>query len=220
MRRYKRFLADVILDDGRPVTAHCPNSGSMKGCSEPGRPVYLSLHKKPGRKLPYTWELIDMGVSLVGVNTLVPNRLVKKAAQDGAIETLSGYSCVRSEVKVFEHSRIDLLFTAPNRRDCFVEVKNCTLVERGLALFPDAVTARGKKHLEDLTALVSQGHRALIFLLVQRMDASAFAPADSIDPNWGKALRRAASAGVQIVVFDTAISTEGICINKSLPVHL
>jgi sugar fermentation stimulation protein A len=220
VRRYKRFLADVILEDGRAVTAHCPNSGSMTGCSEPGRPVYLSLHQSASRKLPYTLELIDMGVSLVGVNTLVPNRLVKKAATDGVVKILSGYFAARSEVKVFDHSRIDLLLTAPGRRDCFVEVKNCTLVEKGLALFPDAVTLRGKKHLEDLTALAGLGHRALLFLLVQRMDASAFAPADSIDPNWGRALRAAANAGVEIAAFDTAISTEFICMGKSLPVHL
>ncbi|MDI6797895.1 MAG: DNA/RNA nuclease SfsA, partial [Desulfatibacillaceae bacterium] len=179
-----------------------------------------SYSQKPGRKLPYTWELIDMGDLLVGVNTLVPNRLVKKAAQDGAIKTLSGYSSVKSEIKVFDHSRIDLLFSSPGRRDCFVEVKNCTLVEGGLALFPDAVTTRGKKHLEDLTALAGQGKRALIFLLVQRMDASAFAPADAIDPAWGAALRSAANAGVEIAAFDTAISTEGIRMGKSLPVLL
>ena len=144
IRRYKRFLADVRLDTGQTVTAHCPNSGSMKACCQPGQPVFLSYHDNPKRKLKYTWELIQMPGSLVGVNTQVPNRLVAQAISSGMVEELTGYETVRREVKAGEGSRIDILLTSPNRRDCYVEVKNCTLVTDAVATFPDAVTVRGK----------------------------------------------------------------------------
>ena len=134
IQRYKRFLADVVLDDGRAVTAHCPNSGSMAGCNTPGQPVYLSQSDNPKRKLKYTWELIETPSSLVGVNTLVPNRLVARAAAAGRITELTGYARVATEVKVNTHSRLDLKLTGDGLPDCFVEIKNCTLVEKGVAL--------------------------------------------------------------------------------------
>ncbi len=219
-RRYRRFLADVALEDGSVVTAHCPNSGSMKGCSDPGRPVYLSLHDRPERKLKYTWELIRMPNSLVGVNTLVPNRLVPEAVKAGAIEALKGYDRIKAEVRSSPSSRIDLLLEKKGRRKCFVEIKNCTLVEDGIAAFPDAVTARGRKHLAELQDLIHRGHRSVMLFLVQRSDARRFQPAHSIDPEYGKALRRAHAAGVEVLVYDVRLDLKSIAVRGSLPFRL
>jgi sugar fermentation stimulation protein A len=213
-KRYKRFLADVILDDGREVTAHCPNSGRMIACSQPGRPVYLSEHDNPRRKLKYTWELISMPTSLVGVNTQLPNRLAAHAIGCGQVRELTGYSDIQREVRVGEHSRLDIRLHAPEKKTCFVEVKNCTLVEDGVARFPDAVTTRGRKHLAELSRLVRTGHRAVMFYLIQRMDAVLFRPADDIDPAYGEALRAACADGVEIVVYDVTISLAAITLNR------
>jgi sugar fermentation stimulation protein A len=217
IRRYKRFLADVRLEDGRTVTAHCPNSGSMKACCQPDRPVYLSYHDNPKRKLPYTWELIRMPTSLVGVNTQVPNRLTAQAIKVGDVAELAGYATVRREIKAGKHSRIDILLEAPDRRPCYVEVKNCTLVEDGMATFPDAVTVRGQKHLEELQGLVAAGCRCVMFYLIQRMDAKRFGPADHIDPTYGEKMRRAADNGVEILAYDVFIDLEGIRLNTQVP---
>ena len=214
LRRYKRFLADVVLDDGREVTAHCPNSGRMLACSEPGRPVYLSYHDNPRRKLKYTWELIAMPDSLVGVNTQLPNRLVASAIETGQVRELAGYRDIQREVKVGEHSRLDIRLRSGDGNDCYVEVKNCTLVENGVARFPDAVTARGRKHLGELGRLAAAGHRAVMFYLVQRVDAVVFKPADDIDPAYGQALREAHAAGVEIVAYDVRIDLDGIALNQ------
>lgn len=219
VRRYKRFLADVRLRNGHMVTAHCPNSGSMLTCSEPGRPVYLSSHSNPRRKLRYTWEIIHMPDSLVGVNTLLPNRLVRQGAEENAIRELAGYAQVRPEVKVGPHSRIDLLLEREEER-CYVEVKNCTLVKKGTASFPDAVTTRGLKHLVELQDLVRAGHRAVIFFLIQRMDAGRFAPADRIDPAYGIELRKAATNGVEILAYDVRLDLERILVGRSVPCRL
>jgi sugar fermentation stimulation protein A len=217
VRRYKRFLADVILADGTAVTAHCPNSGRMTGCSSPGQPVYLSYQDSPKRKLKYRWELIDMPTSLVGVNTMVPNRLVAGALHAGAIGLLKGYGEVIKEVVVNAHSRLDLKLTGRGLPDCYVEIKNCTLVEGGVAMFPDAPTTRGQKHLRELSLLKSRGMRAVIFFLVQRMDARTFAPADHIDPEYGRRLRRAVDQGVEIMAYDTHIDLKGIRLRNALP---
>jgi sugar fermentation stimulation protein A len=216
IRRYKRFLADVLLDDGREVTAHCPNSGSMKACSEPGRPAYLSVHDDPRRKLKYTFEIIDMGSSLVGVNTGVPNRLVRAAAEAGLIEELAGYGTIQAEVKINDRSRLDLMLSDPDRGRCYVEIKNCSLVTDGHARFPDAVTERGLKHIHELETLLGEGHRCMMFYLIQRMDASVFSPADDIDPAYGKALRRAVDRGVGIAVYDVDITTRWIRLGKKV----
>ncbi len=217
VKRYKRFLADVQLDNGGLVTAHCPNSGTMRACSEPGRPVYLSFHDNPKRKLKYTWEIIHMPDSLVGVNTLVPNRLVKQSIEDGLVKELKGYDRVRAEVKTSEGSRLDLLLESSAGSKCYVEIKNSTLVEDGVARFPDAVTARGRKHLRELQRLVSEGNRGVMFFLVQRMDAESFSPADHIDPAYGEELRRAHGSGVEILVYDVQIDLTAICINHKIP---
>jgi sugar fermentation stimulation protein A len=220
IRRYQRFLAEIRLESGETVTAHCPNSGSMKSCCQPGRPVYLSVDDNPKRKLRYTWELIHMPGSLVGVNTQVPNRLAAHAIAAGDVAELSGYEAVRREVKVGSHSRIDILLEAPGRRPCYVEIKNCTLVSDGLAAFPDAVTVRGRKHLMELQKLVASGFRCAMFFLVQRMDAQSFAPADHIDPEYGKTLRQASLNGVEILVYDVCIDLKGIRLNDRMPYDL
>jgi sugar fermentation stimulation protein A len=220
IRRYKRFLADVLLEDGRQVIAHCPNSGSMAACSEPGRPVYLSSHDDPKRKLKFTWELIRMPTSLVGVNTLVPNRLAVQAAAHGVIPALAGYDQVRAEVKVSDHTRLDLVLSGADRPSCYIEVKNCTLVEGGVARFPDARTVRGQKHLEELARIKANGDRAVMLFIVQRSDATVFAPADGIDPEYGRRLRQVAAAGVEILVYDVAIDLKGIALRRPLPCRL
>ena len=220
IRRYQRFLADVALADGTTVTAHCPNTGSMQDCSEPGRPVYLSVHDNPKRKLAYTWELIRMPDSLVGVNTLMPNRLVRHAVQTGQVPELGGYAAIRPEVRIGSNSRVDLVLQDARRGPCYVEIKNCTMVRDGLARFPDAVTARGLKHLRELEALVTQGRRCVMFYFVQRMDATAFQPADDIDPAYGEALRRARRAGVEILAYDVQIDLREMRLNGRLPCRL
>ncbi|MCP4692615.1 MAG: DNA/RNA nuclease SfsA [Desulfobacterales bacterium] len=217
VKRYKRFMADVTLENGDVVTAHCPNSGSMTGCSEPGRPVYVSFHDNPKRKLKYTWELIEMPHSLVGVNTMVPNRLVKKSIEDGRVEELADYDQVRAEVTINTGSRLDLLLTKGQGEKCFVEIKNCTLVTDGLARFPDAVTTRGRKHLVELQTLASEGNRCAMFYLIQRMDAAAFAPADHIDPAYGAELRKAMKNGVEVLIYDVVIDQERIVLGKRIP---
>ena len=218
IKRYKRFLADVALENGDVVTAHCPNSGSMTECCAPGSPVYLSHHDNPKRKLKYTWELIKMPTSLVGVNTLVPNRLVFKSVQEGAVRELGGYDSITREVTT-GNSRLDILLEK-GEEQCFVEIKNCTLVKDGAASFPDAVTSRGLKHLVELQKLVSSGHRGVMFYLIQRTDAKIFKPADSVDPAYGRELRRAADNGVEIIVYDVHIDFKAITLNKKIPYEL
>ncbi len=220
VKRYKRFLADVKLDNGRTVTAHCPNTGSMTGCSEPGQPVYLSVHDNPKRKLRYTWELIEMPTSLVGVNTLVPNRLVFQAAKAGMISELTGYGEVEREVKIGDNSRIDLRLSNGPGDCCYVEIKNCTLVEQSVARFPDAVTNRGLKHLDELEHLVKSGRRCVMFYFIQRMDADVFEPADQIDPDYSDGLRRAVKRGVEVLAYDVSIDLSEIKLNRRLPCRL
>lgn len=220
IRRYKRFLADASLANGMTVTAHCPNSGSMKGCSEPGRTIYLSKSDRPGRKLPYTWEMIEMPPSLVGVNTLIPNRLVAKAVLDSEIPLLEGYETLAREVKFGHDSRIDLALYSGGQIKCFVEIKNCTLIENGAALFPDAVTTRGLKHLVELQNALGQGFRAVIFFLIQRMDSKVFRPADHIDEAYGGELRTAIQRGVEPLAYDVILSRERIFLNKSVPIDI
>jgi sugar fermentation stimulation protein A len=217
--RYKRFMTDVRLRNGHVVTAHCPNSGSMAACCEPGRPVFLSRHNSPARRLKYTWELIDMPGSLVGVNTSVPNRLARAAILAGQVAELEGYDTVQTEVRYGQNSRVDLLLETGDKR-CFVEIKNCTLVEDRAAYFPDAVTERGLKHLVELQREVKRGNRAAMFYIIQRMDAEVFRPADHIDPAYGRELRKAFKNGVEMVAYDVAIDLETIRLNRPVPCRL
>ena len=220
VKRYKRFLADIKLRNGHIVTAHCPNSGSMKGCSEPGQTVYLSRSANDKRKLKYTWELIQMPDSLVGVNTNVPNRLVRESLLHGAVPGFSKYSELFSEVPYGNGSRIDILLKGNDDRDCYIEIKNCTLVENNIAYFPDAVTERGLKHLKELQKVVRHGHRGVIFFLVQRMDARRFRPAKDIDPAYARELKKAAKNGVEVLVYDVRIDLTQITLNQKLPFEL
>jgi sugar fermentation stimulation protein A len=220
VKRYKRFLADVELESGAVVTAHCPNTGSMRGCSTPGTRVYLSESNNPKRKLNYTWELMELPATLIGINTQVPNKLVQHSIEAGRVEALSGFTSVRPEVKTGEHTRLDLLLSNAAGEECFVEVKNCTLVEQGVARFPDAVTTRGQKHLAELERLVSLGKRGVIFFLIQRMDAVAFTPASDIDPTYARLLRRVVRAGVEVIAMDTLMDLNRISLGKSIPVIL
>lgn len=220
IKRYKRFLADVALEDGSLVTAHCPNSGSMLGCNLPGSPVMLSLSPNPNRKLAYTWELVQVDGFWVGLNTMLPNWLAEEAILDGTIVELQGYQNLRREVPYgSERSRIDILLEGDQGR-CFVEVKNVTLVERGLALFPDAVTERGQKHLRELMEVVRNGGRGVILFTVQRGDGAAVAPADGIDPVYGRLLREAVKKGVEALAYRALVRPEDIRLTERLAVRL
>lgn len=224
LKRYKRFLADVELDDGTVVTAHCPNSGSMKGCAQTGARVWISTSDNPKRKLKYTWELIHSKDTYIGINTQVPNKLVKQSIEHGIVEELSAYTKVKAEVKTSAHTRLDLMLEDEAGKRCYVEIKNCTLVEDGLASFPDAVTTRGQKHLEELVTLHEQGHEAVIFYLIQRMDAKRFTPAADIDPVYAQKLVWAAQKGVKIITRDVRIDPDAgpglIRLRRSVPVDL
>nr|WP_320191571.1 DNA/RNA nuclease SfsA [uncultured Desulfobacter sp.] len=220
LKRYKRFLADIELENGEVVTAHCPNSGSMKGCAQPGAEAWISHSTNPKRKLKYTWELTRIDGTVIGINTLVPNRLVKASVENNLIPELSGYSQVRSEVKTSEHTRLDLMLDSDNKASCFVEIKNCTLVENGIARFPDAVTTRGQKHIQELVKLAAEGHRAVLFFLVQRTDADRFTPAADIDPDYAEKLMQARLKNVEIIIRDVAFYLDAdpalICLDRSL----
>jgi sugar fermentation stimulation protein A len=217
IRRYKRFLADVELEDGRIATVHCPNSGSMKGCANPGSRVYISRSSNPGRKYAFTWELVKTDGFWAGINTARPNHLVREAIESGTVVELQGYAAIRPEVAYGEHSRIDLLLESPGRR-CFVEVKNVTLVENGLALFPDAVTTRGQKHLNELMRVVREGDRGVIFFTVQRGDGESVSPADAIDPEYGRLLRLAMQNGVEALAYRALVTPREIVLTERLPV--
>ena len=220
IRRYNRFLADVLLANHRQVTAHCPNTGRMTGCAEPGWPVFLSKHNKPSRRLQYSWEMTQSPTSLVGVNTQVPNRLIGTAVEYGKIGELTGYDSVRREVAVGNQTRLDLMLESRKQPPCYIEIKNCTLVENSIAYFPDAVTERGQKHLEALSLLFNQGFRAVVFFLIQRMDAKAFRPADTIDPDYGRILRRVAGEGVELLAYDVDVNLERVDLHRRVEIEL
>ena len=220
IRRYQRFLADVELENGTHVTAHCPNSGSMKGCAAPGSPVLLSMAESPKRRLKYTWELVFAEGNWVGINTYLPNRLVREGIEKDMIPELLGYPIIRPEVRYGEKSRVDLMLVAPSRL-CYVEVKNVTMVDgHNTALFPDAVTTRGQKHLRELMAVVRRGERGVIFFVVQRGDCKSVAPADTIDAEYGRLLRLATESGVEVLAYQARITPEEIILANRLPVIL
>jgi sugar fermentation stimulation protein A len=208
IRRYKRFLADVELEDGSIVVAHCTNSGSMISCIEEGARVYLSPASDPKRKTRFTWEMIEINGSWVGINTNIPNRLVYEAVRDGKIKQLQGYTKVKREVK-FEDSRFDV-YAENDKEQCFIEVKNVTMKVGDAALFPDAVTTRGRKHLETLIRVKKQGLRAVMVYVIQRMDVRYFAPARHIDPAYAESLEKAMAAGVEVIALQAKVQPEGI----------
>lgn len=220
VRRYQRFLADVVLPDGRMITAHTPNTGSMKGCSEPGSQVWLRDTGNARRKYVLTWELVETrsGV-LVGINTGLAARLVAEGIRNGAIGELQGYDALRAEVSYGrENSRIDLLLRSKEGALCYVEVKNVTLVEGRVALFPDAVSVRAAKHLRELATVAEAGHRAVMFYCVQRADALEVRPADAIDPQYGTALRQAMVCGVEALAYAASVSPQSVVLQTPLPV--
>ena len=217
IKRYKRFLADVELEDGNIVTAHCPNSGSMKGCATPGSRVFLSRSPNHSRKYPLTWELVEADGCWAGINTGLPNRLTREAIENGVVTELQGYDSIRPEVPYGEHSRIDLLLEGLSGR-CYVEVKNVTLVEGKRALFPDAVTIRGQKHLNELMRVVQEGDRGVIFFTVQRGDGESVSPADIIDPEYGRLLRLALANGVEALAYRAQVTPQEILLTERLPV--
>jgi sugar fermentation stimulation protein A len=220
IRRYKRFLADVALADGETATVHCANPGSMTGLAEPGMRVFLSRSESVTRKLPWSWELVEIAGGLVGINTAHPNRLIAEAIATNAIPELSGYETVRREVRYGTNSRIDFLLSDSTRPSAYVEVKNVHLsrTER-LAEFPDSVTARGAKHLAELAAMAASGHRAIMVYLIQRSDAAEFALARDIDPAYAAAFDLARQAGVETIAYDCRLSLEEIAVGRRVPIQ-
>jgi len=222
LQRYKRFLADVRLADGTEVTAHVANSGTMRSCSDPGSPVWLSPASNPKRKLQWTLEIIEVrgGVRLL-VNTMLPNRIVREGIEQGWIPELAGYDGLRPEVRYGTNSRIDMLLEHDARPRCWVEVKNVTLLEEpGRARFPDAVTARGTKHLRELMGVVAAGERAVLVFHVPMGDAERVRPADDIDPLYGQTLREAAVAGVEVLAYRARVTLGGVRLERALAVDL
>lgn len=222
VRRYKRFLADILLDSGETVTAHCANPGSMLGLAAPGSQVWLSRSSDPRRKLAYSWVLLDLAdeqfTARVGINTSAPNALAAEAISLGQIPELGGYASIRREVRYGTNSRIDLLLSDPARPDCYVEIKNAHLSRvPGLAEFPDSVTARGKKHLVELAKIARSGMRAVMLFIVQRDDCQALCIADDIDPAYAEAFRMAQTDGVECLVYDCRLDLTEIVINQRLP---
>lgn len=217
-QRYKRFFADVILDDGRVITAHCPNPGAMLGLNTPGLPCWVSAADNPKRKLAWTLELVEVDGGLVGINTLHPNRLVAEALEAAAIPELTGYASIRREVKYGEASRVDFLLEDPERGRCWLEIKNCHLRREGtLAEFPDCVAARSSKHLRELAAMVQTGDRAVALFVVQRTDCDAFAACADLDPKFARALDEVAEIGVDVLVYACGITPESVQITHPLP---
>jgi sugar fermentation stimulation protein A len=223
IRRYKRFLADVELEDGRLVTAHTANTGAMTGCAEPGSRVWLSFHNKVSRKYPFSWELVEVGSNtgpvLVGINTQLSNCLVKEAIEQGVIHSLRSYSQIKAEVPYGkENSRIDLLLTGANKKDCYVEVKNLTLVQGAIGYFPDAVSKRASKHVRELVNMVEVGHRGVILFCVQREDVGEVQAAAHIDPDYAQALKQAVTAGVEVLAYGANVSIQGVKLLYPIPV--
>lgn len=220
IRRYKRFMADVDLDSGESVTAHCANTGSMLGVRDPGSEVWLSPSDNPKRKLKYTWELIRVGDGLVGINTQHPNKIVEEGITSSKVPELTGYAETRREVKYGKNSRIDVLLSDDSRPDCYVEVKNVHLRRGEDAEFPDGVTARGAKHLGEMADMVDDGARAVMFYLVQREDCDRFRLADDIDPDYAKALEAAMKRGVEAVCYACSLSPDAIELDRPLVLDL
>ncbi len=221
-KRYKRFLADIRLETGETITAHCANPGSMLGLNAPGSKVWLTKSNNPKRKLPWSWELLEVdlgdGPVLVGINTNYPNGIVTEAIQSDLIPELAGYADLRREVKYGVNSRIDILLEDKSRPPCYVEIKNVHLMRRsGLAEFPDSVTKRGAKHLVELGDMVEAGHRAVMLFLIQRMDAQAMTLARDIDPVYGETFDHAMSRGVEVMVYDTSIDFKSIVARRRVP---
>jgi sugar fermentation stimulation protein A len=217
IKRYKRFLADITLIDGTELTLHCPNSGAMRGCSAPGSPVIVSKSDNPKRKYAWTLEMVRENGVWIGVNTSMTNKLVHEALNNGVIHDFGKIESVQPEIKVSDKSRLDFLLqteTGP----VYVEVKSCSLVEEGKAIFPDAVTARGTKHLHELARLIDKKTRAAVLFCVQRADGHCFAPARHIDPVYAETLAEVQKEGVQVLAYRAEVSPEEVRIVSAMEI--
>ena len=219
IKRYKRFLVDVERTDGTVLTVHCPNTGSMRGCLSPGNRVMISSSDNAKRKYRHTLEMIEVNGYWVGINTMRTNYLVREALEAGLVGELGPVDLIQPEVKVSKGSRLDFLVVQGGEK-IYIEVKNCTLAEGDAALFPDAVTARGTRHLHELAALLAPGVRAMIFFCVQRQDCRFFVPADHIDALYGETLRRVVAQGVEVVAYQALVQPGEITITHGLPVRV
>ncbi len=221
LKRYKRFLADVVLDDGSETTIYCSNTGAMTGCAEPGDTVWYSRSDNPKRKYALSWELTQTSANhWICVNTAQANRLAEEAIRNGSIPELAGYAELQREVKYgAENSRIDLLLTDPQRESCYIEVKSCTLLEAdGQGYFPDAVSVRGQKHLRELIEMKRLGHRAVLLFAVLHTGIERVAAAGHIDAKYARLLDEAREAGVEVLAYRGELSPEGMQLTQSLPV--
>jgi len=219
IKRYKRFMADVVLDSGDTVTAHCANTGAMLGVQDPESEVWLSPARNPDRKLKFTWEMIRIGDGLVGINTAHPNKIVAEAIEAGNIPELSGYEDLRREVKYGSNSRIDIMLSADGKPDCYVEIKNVHLMrDAGVAEFPDSVSTRAAKHQGELANMVEQGARAVTVYLCQREDCDSFRLADDIDPDYAVASKDARQRGVEAICYACALTPESITVSRRLQI--
>lgn len=220
IKRYKRFLADIMLDSGEIITAHCANSGALLGGTTPGLRVWVSHIPSSSRKLSYSWQLVEMDDTLVGINTSLPNRLAEEAILANMIEELTGYNTIKREVKYGQNSRIDLLLTSPEKPPCFVEVKNVHLKRGEAAQFPDSVTTRGTKHLKELETMKTQGARTVMLYIIQRNDCGHLSFADDLDPVYATTATKALLTGVEALAYACTISTDEIVLSKRLPVKV
>ena len=220
IKRYKRFFADVELASGELVTAHCPNTGSLLGCDKHGARVWLRDSKDEIRKLRYTWQAIEIEGAWINVDTSLPNQVVFQAIAEGKVPALAGYAKIEREVRYGEASRVDILLTFKNGLKCFVEVKNTTLILNQVALFPDAVTERGRKHLTELSKMVASGARSVQFFFVSRSDVRAFRPADEIDVEYARALRDASKNGVEVLAYSARVEPQQLDLGQPLELQL
>lgn len=220
IRRYKRFLADIRLPDGQEVTAHCPNPGAMLGLKDDGARIWVEPNNDPRKKLKYAWRLVDLGAGhLAGIDATLPNRVVAEALKAGRIPELTGYGTIRPEQRYGENSRIDFLLGEPGRPDAYLEIKNVHLRRDGdWAEFPDCVTARGAKHLAELSRIAADGGRAVMLYLVQRTDCARFRLAPDLDPAYARAFDAARAAGVEMLCYGSRITPEGVWLDQPLPV--
>ena len=217
--RYKRFLADIELENGNTVTAHCPNTGSMKSCGEKGDTVFLTHNNSPKRKLAYTWEFTQTTQGLIGINTGRPNQIIETALRSRQIPELSQYDIVKKEIKVSDRSRLDFFCQDSDQMEpnCLIEVKNVTLLENETLLFPDAISQRGLKHLQELSQLAQQGNRAIIFFFINRPEGKRFEIARAIDLKYYQGFSDALKAGVEPLVYRALPSMEGIAVGSTVP---
>lgn len=219
IKRYKRFLADATLEDGTVITAHCPNTGSMKSCGIAGNTIYLTHTDDPKRKLKYTWQLTETKGGFININTHKANAIVKEALETGQVPELAAYSKIKPEKKRGD-SRLDFYLEQDGLPPCWVEVKSVTLLEGEQVLFPDAVSTRGLKHIQDLEKIALSGERAVLFFLVNRPEGKSFTPAAAIHPEYAEALAKAQKNGVEVLVYRASHSLEESRIDCKVPLDL